>query len=187
MVGLLRDVLTTHPGLTEVRLRLLTREATKVMRLDDRLRVTPTPALFADLKQAPWGRDVWPGAQPATTPEPTEPADADRPDAPSFQERWVPSLVQAAIVVVVLAAAGALGGWLWHHLYDVPQGVAIHKQWIGLDDDYRDLFGPARRSSPSSPASAGSCSACCSRYSSTATRRSPSPRSWSARSWPPGS
>ena len=47
----LRDVLGTHPGVTEVRLRLLTRDATKVMRLDDRLRVTPSPALFADLKQ----------------------------------------------------------------------------------------------------------------------------------------
>ncbi|MCM3514022.1 MULTISPECIES: DNA polymerase III subunit alpha [Nocardioides] len=47
----LRDVLSTHPGMTEVRLRLMTREATKVMRLDDRLRVTATPALFADLKQ----------------------------------------------------------------------------------------------------------------------------------------
>lgn len=81
-------------------------------------------------------------AQPATTPEPAGPSDADRPDRPSFRERWVPSLVQAAIVVVVLAAAGALGGWLWHHLYDVPQGVAIRRQWIGLDEtDYRDLFG----------------------------------------------
>ncbi|MBO0842434.1 MAG: DNA polymerase III subunit alpha, partial [Nocardioides sp.] len=51
VVSGLRDVLTTHPGMTEVRLRLLTREATRVMKLDDRLRVTPTPALFADLKQ----------------------------------------------------------------------------------------------------------------------------------------
>lgn len=47
----LKDVLGTHPGMTEVRLRLLTREQTMVMRLDDRLRVTPSPALFADLKQ----------------------------------------------------------------------------------------------------------------------------------------
>ncbi|MFB9314907.1 DNA polymerase III subunit alpha [Nocardioides plantarum] len=47
----LRDVLGTHPGMTEVRLKLLSRQSTKVMRLDDRLRVTPTPALFADLKQ----------------------------------------------------------------------------------------------------------------------------------------
>ena len=50
VVEQLKDVLGTHPGMTEVRLRLMTREATKVMRLDDRLRVTPTPALFADLK-----------------------------------------------------------------------------------------------------------------------------------------
>ncbi|MEZ5192867.1 MAG: DNA polymerase III subunit alpha [Nocardioides sp.] len=33
------------------RLRLLARTGTTVMRLDDRLRVTPSPALFADLKQ----------------------------------------------------------------------------------------------------------------------------------------
>jgi DNA polymerase-3 subunit alpha len=51
VVEQLRDVLGTHPGMTEVRLRLLTREETLVMRLDDRLRVTPSPALFADLKQ----------------------------------------------------------------------------------------------------------------------------------------
>ncbi|WP_341925911.1 DNA polymerase III subunit alpha [Nocardioides psychrotolerans] len=50
VVEQLKDVLGTHPGMTEVQLRLLTRDATKVMRLDDRLRVTPTPALFADLK-----------------------------------------------------------------------------------------------------------------------------------------
>jgi DNA polymerase-3 subunit alpha len=51
VVAQLRDVLGTHPGVTEVRLRLLTRESTRVMRLGDNLRVTPTPALFADLKQ----------------------------------------------------------------------------------------------------------------------------------------
>ena len=50
-VAQLRDVLGTHPGVTEVRLRLLSREKTTVMRLDDGLRVTPSPALFADLKQ----------------------------------------------------------------------------------------------------------------------------------------
>ena len=50
-VAQLRDVLGTHPGVTEVRLRLLSRDKTTVMRLDDRLRVTPSPALFADLKQ----------------------------------------------------------------------------------------------------------------------------------------
>ncbi len=50
-VDQLREVLATHPGMTEVQLRLMARTSTTVMRLDDRLRVTPTPALFADLKQ----------------------------------------------------------------------------------------------------------------------------------------
>jgi DNA polymerase-3 subunit alpha len=51
VVEQLKDVLSTHPGVTEVQLRLLTRASTTVMRVDDRLRVTPSPALFADLKQ----------------------------------------------------------------------------------------------------------------------------------------
>ncbi len=51
VVDQLKDVLATHPGMSEVRLKLLSRESTKVMRLPDRLRVTPSPALFADLKQ----------------------------------------------------------------------------------------------------------------------------------------
>ncbi len=51
VVESLKDVLATHPGMTEVQLRLLTRNSTTVLRLDDRLRVTPSSALFADLKQ----------------------------------------------------------------------------------------------------------------------------------------
>jgi DNA polymerase-3 subunit alpha len=51
VVEQLRDVLGTHPGVTEVRLRLMARNGTTVMRLDDGLRVAPSPALFADLKQ----------------------------------------------------------------------------------------------------------------------------------------
>ncbi|MCR1781608.1 DNA polymerase III subunit alpha [Nocardioides carbamazepini] len=51
VVAQLREVLTTHAGLTEVRLQLLSRDSTKVMRLGDNLRVTPSSALFADLKQ----------------------------------------------------------------------------------------------------------------------------------------
>jgi DNA polymerase III subunit alpha len=50
VVEQLRDVLGTHPGVTEVRLRLMTRSSTTVMRLDDRLRVQVSPALYADLK-----------------------------------------------------------------------------------------------------------------------------------------
>jgi DNA polymerase-3 subunit alpha len=50
VVEQLKDILATHPGPTEVRLRLMTATATTMLRLDDRLRVDVTPALFADLK-----------------------------------------------------------------------------------------------------------------------------------------
>jgi DNA polymerase-3 subunit alpha len=50
VVEQLKEVLGTHPGVTEVRLRLMTKTSTTVMKLDDRLRVAASPALFADLK-----------------------------------------------------------------------------------------------------------------------------------------
>jgi DNA polymerase III subunit alpha len=50
VVDQLKEVLATHPGAAEVYLRLTTPSTTKVLRLDDRLRVAPTPALMADLK-----------------------------------------------------------------------------------------------------------------------------------------
>ena len=50
VVEQLKEVLRTHPGTTEVRLRLVTRGATRVLRLDDRLRVSASPALYGDLK-----------------------------------------------------------------------------------------------------------------------------------------
>jgi DNA polymerase-3 subunit alpha len=43
-------VLASHPGLTEVRLRLRSADKTTVMKLDERLRVTPSAPLMADLK-----------------------------------------------------------------------------------------------------------------------------------------
>ncbi|MCX6397805.1 MAG: DNA polymerase III subunit alpha [Propionibacteriales bacterium] len=51
VVDQLKEVLGTHPGMSEVRLKLMSRASTTVLRLDDRLRVAPSPALFADLKQ----------------------------------------------------------------------------------------------------------------------------------------
>ncbi len=51
LVERLREVLTTHPGPTEVHLKLLTGSRAKVVRLDDKLRVKPSPSLVADLKQ----------------------------------------------------------------------------------------------------------------------------------------
>jgi DNA polymerase-3 subunit alpha len=50
IVQQLRDVLASHPGRTEVRLRLQSADRTTVMKLDERLRVTPSPPLMADLK-----------------------------------------------------------------------------------------------------------------------------------------
>jgi DNA polymerase III subunit alpha len=51
VVEQLRDVLRTHPGTTEVHLKLRGNQTTTVVRLDDKLRVTASPALHADLKQ----------------------------------------------------------------------------------------------------------------------------------------
>jgi DNA polymerase III subunit alpha len=50
VVQQLREVLAAHPGPTEVRLRLRSADKTTVMKLDERLRVTPSPPLMADLK-----------------------------------------------------------------------------------------------------------------------------------------
>ena len=50
VVDQLRDVLKSHPGMTEVQLRLQASQKTTVMRIGDRFRVTPTSSLMADLK-----------------------------------------------------------------------------------------------------------------------------------------
>jgi DNA polymerase III subunit alpha len=50
MVERLKDVLATHPGTCEVHLRLQGGGRTTVMRIDEGLRVTPSPALMGDLK-----------------------------------------------------------------------------------------------------------------------------------------
>ncbi|HEY6312372.1 MAG TPA: OB-fold nucleic acid binding domain-containing protein, partial [Streptosporangiaceae bacterium] len=51
VVERLREVLCTHPGPTEVHLRLRSHERTTVVRLDDKLRVAASAALIGDLKQ----------------------------------------------------------------------------------------------------------------------------------------
>jgi DNA polymerase-3 subunit alpha len=50
LVDKLKEVLAAHPGTTEVNLHLIGGASTTVLRLDDRLRVTPSPALYGDLK-----------------------------------------------------------------------------------------------------------------------------------------
>ncbi len=51
VVDRLREVLKTHAGPLEVHLRLQSGARTKVLKLDDKLRVRPSPSLVADLKQ----------------------------------------------------------------------------------------------------------------------------------------
>ncbi len=50
VVDRLKDVLKTHPGTTDVHLRLLARGGHTTMRLDQSLRVAASPALMGDLK-----------------------------------------------------------------------------------------------------------------------------------------
>jgi DNA polymerase-3 subunit alpha len=50
VVSGLRDVLASHPGAVEVHIHLRNGASTTVLSIDDRLRVAPSPALFADLK-----------------------------------------------------------------------------------------------------------------------------------------
>jgi len=51
VVERLKEVLRTYPGPTEVHLRLISGSRIKVLQLDDKLRVKPSPSLLADLKQ----------------------------------------------------------------------------------------------------------------------------------------
>ncbi|MGB8385779.1 MAG: DNA polymerase III subunit alpha [Dermatophilaceae bacterium] len=46
----LRDILGQHPGVTEVQVRLTQPGRSTLLRLDDTYRVTPSPALYGDLK-----------------------------------------------------------------------------------------------------------------------------------------
>ncbi|MBW3641118.1 MAG: DNA polymerase III subunit alpha, partial [Actinobacteria bacterium] len=50
LVERFKEVLASHPGTTEVHLQLVQAGKMTLVRLDDALRVRPTPALFADLK-----------------------------------------------------------------------------------------------------------------------------------------
>jgi DNA polymerase III subunit alpha len=51
VVERLQEVLRSHTGLNEVHLRLCNARRTTVVKLDDKLRVKPSPSLVADLKQ----------------------------------------------------------------------------------------------------------------------------------------
>ncbi len=50
VVERLREVLANHPGTVPVHIHLRNGATTTVLSIDERLRVTPTPALYGDLK-----------------------------------------------------------------------------------------------------------------------------------------
>ena len=50
VVERLKEVLATHPGTTDVHLQLVSPTRTTVLRLDDRLRVSPSPSFMGDVK-----------------------------------------------------------------------------------------------------------------------------------------
>ncbi|MBK5217246.1 MAG: DNA polymerase III subunit alpha, partial [Propionibacteriales bacterium] len=50
VVEQLKQVLSTHPGMAEVHMRLIGPGSSRLMRLDQNLRVSPSSALMADLK-----------------------------------------------------------------------------------------------------------------------------------------
>jgi hypothetical protein len=45
-----------------------------------------------------------------------------------------PALVQAAIAVLVLAAAGALAGVVWEWAWSAPIGVVVDHKWVAEDE-----------------------------------------------------
>jgi DNA polymerase-3 subunit alpha len=51
LVEELKGILATHPGTTGVHIRLGHGAKTTVLRVDDAYRVSPSPALLADIKQ----------------------------------------------------------------------------------------------------------------------------------------
>jgi DNA polymerase III subunit alpha len=50
LVSQLKDVLGSHPGSTEVHLKLINGQRVTTLKLDDALRVSPSPSLMGDLK-----------------------------------------------------------------------------------------------------------------------------------------
>jgi hypothetical protein len=53
---------------------------------------------------------------------------------------WVVASRQALVIVVVFGGAGLLCGWLWFHLWDVPDGVASGGQWFTSEAGLRAEF-----------------------------------------------
>lgn len=64
----------------------------------------------------------------------------DTPPARPGRPAWVVLSLQALVVVAVFAVVGALAGWLWFHLWDVPEGVVSGGQWFTGEAGLRASF-----------------------------------------------
>jgi hypothetical protein len=62
------------------------------------------------------------------------------PPEPAGRPRWQAALVQGLAVLGVFAVVGALGGWLWYRLWDVPHGVVSGHQWYTSESGLRADF-----------------------------------------------
>jgi hypothetical protein len=58
----------------------------------------------------------------------------------SVRPTWTVALAQGLVVVAVFAGMGALGGVLWYHLWDVPNGIVAGHQWYTSEAGLRDDF-----------------------------------------------
>ena len=118
VVAQLRDVLGTHPGMTEVQLRLLTRSSTKVLRLDDNLRVTPEPGPVRRPQAAAGAR------------LPDRMSDVTEAAGPDGSTGSASRLLRRVLSVLALfVVGGAAGGVLWERLWDAPTGLAYQGDW----------------------------------------------------------
>lgn len=73
------------------------------------------------------------------TAAPPHPA-APLPPEPGRRPTWAVVLVQVVAVLVVFAALGAAGGWLWYTLWSPPSGVVSGGEWYTSEHGLREQF-----------------------------------------------
>ena len=69
----------------------------------------------------------------------SEPGRTEQPGR-SRRPTWVVAGLQGLLIVAVFAAAGALCGRLWYHLWDAPKGIVSGGQWFTNEAGLRDEF-----------------------------------------------
>ena len=106
VVDSLKEVLATHPGVTEVLLNVRMRDKTIVLQ-----------------GRGPPPRDAVPGAV-------RRPEAAARAGVPVGMTDRLGAAVQALLFLAVFALSGALAGVVWERLWSPPAGVAFEDKWF---------------------------------------------------------